>query len=254
MADTNEKKPTEYRYTIAEKGSVYLTSDTGNRIQKATKIQKILGKELKLFRDQKVLDVGTGYGVIAEELAKSFKHVCSVDIVDERRAKAGYQFSVYDGKNLPFESNTFSLIIANHVIEHAFDQEALMTEFSRVLANDGTVYVAVPNWAWVMEPHFELPFIAWLPVKWAGFIVRLFRRGTEYDVRSKTLFGMKRLFREHFETKNLTPEILKSPEKFDLEISPLVSIVRLLPLSVIRLISLVSPTLIFVLKKRKSNE
>jgi SAM-dependent methyltransferase len=70
------------------------------------------------------------------------------------------------------------------VIEHVGarpDQLAHLREIARVLKDDGIAYLATPNrWA-VVEPHFRLPLLSWVPAKARTPYVRLARRGERYD-------------------------------------------------------------------------
>ncbi|HJT93305.1 MAG TPA: hypothetical protein VJ777_15440, partial [Mycobacterium sp.] len=47
---------------------------------------------------------------------------------------------------------------------------------------DGVAYLATPNKWTVIEPHFKLPGLSWLPKRLADRYVRLAGRGERYDV------------------------------------------------------------------------
>jgi hypothetical protein len=51
----------------------------------------------------------------------------------------------------------------------------------RVLRPDGIAYLATPNRWTVIEPHFRLPFLSWLPAGLRDNYVRLAGRGAAYD-------------------------------------------------------------------------
>ena len=46
--------------------------------------------------------------------------------------------------NLPFESNTYDLILCNHVLEHIPNDKLAMKEIYRVLKQGGTAILQVP--------------------------------------------------------------------------------------------------------------
>jgi hypothetical protein len=70
------------------------------------------------------------------------------------------------------------------VIEHVGarpDQLAHLREIARVLKDDGIAYLATPNRWTIVEPHFRLPLLSWVPEKARTPYVRLARRGKRYD-------------------------------------------------------------------------
>ena len=140
----------------------------------------------------RVLEVGTGSGGIAHYLATHPTVRCevtSVDVVDVRSIRDGFAFQVVDGTALPFGDDAFDIVISNHVIEHVGDrdaQRAHLRECKRVLAPDGYGYLAVPNRWMLVEPHFKLAFLSWLPIPVADAYVRMAGKGTHYDCRPLT--------------------------------------------------------------------
>ena len=90
------------------------------RRKKAKKIVALLAPYRSL-RGTHLLDVGTGSGYIAAQLAEHVGgdgSVTSVDRVDERLAHEGYEFLLVEACRLPFDDDTFDVVISNHVIEH----------------------------------------------------------------------------------------------------------------------------------------
>ena len=51
---------------------------------------------------------------------------------------------VADIRNLPFEDQSFDLILCNHVLEHISDDRKAMIELYRVLKKGGTLIAQVP--------------------------------------------------------------------------------------------------------------
>src|SRR5690606_19168022 len=51
----------------------------------------------------------------------------------------------------------------------------------RVLDRGGLLYVAVPNRWTLIEPHYNIPFLSWLPTAVASRLVRLSGKGDWFD-------------------------------------------------------------------------
>jgi SAM-dependent methyltransferase len=164
----------------------YESLDVSSREKKAEKIKAILGSDRELA-GASVLEVGVGSGIIAAcfaELVGRTGAVWGVDIRDSRLVKEGFQFVRTESTSLPFEDEFFDVVLSNHVIEHVgtrADQLTHLREIARVLKADGVAYLATPNRWTLLEPHFRLPLLSWLPAKARTPYVRLARRGERYD-------------------------------------------------------------------------
>lgn len=174
--------------------------DRDSRMLKARKIVAIVGPDW-FMRCRRVLEIGCGSGIIAHtlfDLGNRQMTVEAVDVVDSRTDFEGYRFGLVEGTHLPFDDRTFDLVITNHVIEHVGDESAQidhLTEIKRVLDPRGMVYFAAPNKWRLMEPHFRLPLLSWLPQRASDIYVRVAERGTHYDCFPRALRDLKRLFR-----------------------------------------------------------
>jgi SAM-dependent methyltransferase len=160
--------------------------DLAARARKAAKVRALLAEVVDL-QGARVLEVGTGSGAIAASLAEAVGptgHVEAVDVVDERVVKDGVRFTQVEGTRVPFEDGSFDVVVSNHVIEHVGDRaEQLrhLRELRRVLRPGGWAYLAMPNRWRVVEPHFKLPLLSWLPPGLRSGYVRLAGRGERYD-------------------------------------------------------------------------
>ena len=89
----------------------------------------------------KVLEVGAGDGSILKILseqnfAPEYYAVeisdSGVDYIQSRNIKDLKQVQVFDGYHLPFEDDSFDLIILSHVLEHVEHERLLLRELKRV--------------------------------------------------------------------------------------------------------------------------
>jgi arsenite methyltransferase len=102
-----------------------------------------------------VLDLGSGAGtdsLIAAQMVGPQGHVTGLDMTEEMLAKAraaaaemkatNVDFLEGDVEALPFESESFDVVISNGVIDLIPDKDAVFTEIQRVLRPGGRIQIA----------------------------------------------------------------------------------------------------------------
>lgn len=202
-----------------------MTHDTryDTRASKSEKILAILRAHLgQDLSNLTCLDVGCSNGAISVRTAGSFKRTIGIDLDAPAIAQAASEhqsdqmiFALASGHAIPFEDNSFDLIICAQVYEHSTDQPALAREVWRVLRPGGIVFFSGPNRLKIMEEHYWLPFLSWLPRPLANRYMQLFKRGKVYDAYPLTYWQIRRLWKP-FRVIDYTIQILRDPAKFSM--------------------------------------
>ena len=96
-----------------------------------------------------VLEIGGGTGYQAQKLYDRGLNVTSIDVdTSNYRDAQVYPVQNYDGRDLPFECNTFDAVFSSNVLEHILDIEHTLGEIRRVLKPDGIAIHILPTSAW----------------------------------------------------------------------------------------------------------
>lgn len=177
--------------------------DENGRRKKAAKIVEVLKHFLGRsdLSGLRALDVGCSAGFIANALHQAGAKVTAIDIDEPglQRARARFgtdiEFVMASGDEMPFPAGWFDVVVFNHIYEHVVDADAVMAEIRRVLAPDGAAYLGLGNRLGVIEPHYKLPFLSWLPRPVADRYVRLTRRAGSYYEKFRTRRGLKKMCR-----------------------------------------------------------
>lgn len=170
--------------------------------------------------DADVLNLGCSTGIIDEYLAKHVRSMTGVDIdepavllAESRKSAANMQFRVGDAMALSFDDCSFDVVICSQVYEHVPDAERMMSEIRRVLRPGGLCYFAATNRWGVMEKHYHLPFLSWLPGKAANAYLRLSGKGDVYYEKHLGYRGLLDLA-SAFEIEQWTGRIIDDPERY----------------------------------------
>ena len=158
----------------------------------------------------RVLDIGSGYGHTAIELARHCRRVVGIEpsatlwqAAQSLNAASGLtnvQFrrtGIYDFS----EKSAYDLVVLDNVLEHLPDQPVALRIVSECLTPGGVAYILVPNRLWPVEAHYHLPFLTYLPLRLANLYLHLSGRGRDYTDASHapTYCGLNRLLRDRKE-------------------------------------------------------
>lgn len=142
-------------------------------------------------------DLGAGTGIIRAELeAKMGKPLYGFEI-DTSFVEVSDRMVAADVECLPVADDSLEFVLMNHLYEHVRDPATLFREAHRVLAPGGGAYVSAGSRLAVIEPHYRLPFLSWLPRPAASLYLRLSGRGRAYEgIRFLTYGPLLRIMRE----------------------------------------------------------
>jgi len=115
-----------------------------------------------------ILDVGCGDGEFSRVLGAAFPKasVTALDVVASGHFAGGRNVSFVQGcvEELPFESNSFDVVVATLSLHHWDDKAKGITEAGRVLREDGLLIIGDP----LLEGWMSNRFLGWLAQKLDG--------------------------------------------------------------------------------------
>lgn len=152
--------------------------------------------------NDRVLDLGCGYGALLSSLSHHFKEVHGLDVEADRvkisKLRTGLPIVQADATNTPYPDKYFDLITIVDVMEHVpmGTQLLVMNEVRRILKSDGKVYLTVPNLLQIHDDHNDgLIFAALFPSKLRKVYVTRFGSSQYCQTWNRTYLGWINLFR-----------------------------------------------------------
>jgi len=126
--------------------------------------QSVVGK--------KVLELATGPGMIAKHIANSAESVIATDYAENmiETAKKGdvpanVVFEVADATNLPYESDSFDVVIIASALHIMSEPEVALKEINRVLKSDGILIA--PNFIFSGKKNLWQRILSLVGIKFA---------------------------------------------------------------------------------------
>jgi SAM-dependent methyltransferase len=196
--------------------------DEDKRRRKAAKIlavlEHVLGRPSLAGLD--VVDVGCSQGFIAGELAgagAAATYGVDIDVPGLAAAHSRFgervRFVCAAGEALPLPDASVDVAVFNHIYEHVVDPDAVIADIKRVLRPDGVLYLGLGSRLGVVEPHYKLPFLSYLPQGAADRYVRAFGRADQYYEQYRTRPGLRKLM-AGWHVLDYTLPVLAAPEQF----------------------------------------
>ena len=198
----------------------FILKDVKGRTQKFQKIINVLQDFHPGTQSLKCLDIGCSSGIITSLLGNHFQMSIGMDIDQEaiqyaqnHSSSPRAQFLIADSMAFPFHNNSMDVIVCNHIYEHVPQAKHMIDEIYRVLKEDGFCYFSAGNKNMIIEGHYRLPFLSWLPKPFAHHYLNLAGKGDFYYEQHLSLHGLKKLV-EKFRIHDYTLSIIRNPEKF----------------------------------------
>ncbi|MFQ5677962.1 MAG: methyltransferase domain-containing protein [Gemmatimonadota bacterium] len=179
------------------------------RAAKADVVWRLCGEELR--RAARIADLGSGTGLLKRALEKRLGREIYGFELDPSFVHWRGMTVMADVRRLPAPDDAFDFLLLNHLYEHVADQPALFREAYRVLAPGGRAYLSAGNVLAVLEPHYRLPFLSWLPRPLASAYLRATGRGRAYrGIRFRTHGALVRMVTTAgFRHREITEEALE---------------------------------------------
>lgn len=110
----------------------------------------VLVSEIQKSENGRILDVGCGNGNLFTLLPDGKYELYGVDfsqnMIDEakKNCKTSATFSLADAENLPFDDDTFDIIVCNASFHHYTHPNTVLREMNRVLKPNGKLLIGDP--------------------------------------------------------------------------------------------------------------
>ena len=134
---------------------------------------------VRLASGKQVLDLGCNNGYGSAALSSTATSVMGVDVsrsaiaaAQQTHSRGNLAFQVIDGGRLPFDDNSFDMVVSCQVIEHISDTKSFLREIIRVLRPDGSLFLTTPNAEIRLDPGMQ---------PWNKFHVREYSRSRLAD-------------------------------------------------------------------------
>lgn len=183
------------------------------------------------------LEVGCGTGGFLAAAQERFGALVGADIAlrwlvvaKKRLVVAGNRVALVccSAEALPFPDGTFDAVVGLHVLEHAADPQAILSETVRTLTANGWCYFSTPNrFSLGPEPSVRVWGVGFVPRSFAGRYVRLLKGIPYRNIRLLSCFEVRRMVvRAGLRTWSMSPPRLAECEQRTLS-GPARRIVRL---------------------------
>jgi 2-polyprenyl-3-methyl-5-hydroxy-6-metoxy-1,4-benzoquinol methylase len=152
-----------------------------------------------IVRDSSILDMGFGEGYGTANLSSYFKNVFGLEVAENavQHAIKQYQsencrYRIYDGREVPFENESFDGVTSFQVIEHVIDSVGYVREAWRVLKTGGILILTTPNRALRLKAG-QKPWNRFHLREYAALELQTLLNRTFHEVKIYGIYGNEKL-------------------------------------------------------------
>ena len=129
-------KKNVYQMTPEEYANLYNDLNSISRNRKTDLNEASIDFILKKIEEgdfKNIIDIGCGSGYILNLIKSKFPHI-ELTGFDIKKSKAVENYNFVEGnlEKLPFENNSFDLVLCNHTVEHLVDLNLCISELVRI--------------------------------------------------------------------------------------------------------------------------
>lgn len=142
----------------------------------------------------RVLDLGAGMGGFAVAMQRAGAQIvafdynfayCEITRTRAQRYALNLPALVGAGEALPFAGKCFDVVTCWDVLEHVQNPNALLSEIARVLDDNGIAFMTVINRYALVDPHYHLRGVNYLPRALGEKYIQLRQRTKNSALRDK---------------------------------------------------------------------
>ena len=245
----------EYQHDLSLHSPILLNPE--HKKPKVDKMLAILNDAGILQQGGVAVDVGCSRGFFASGLTPFFTRVVGLDIdknaLEIAKAENNHpnlEYLEINSTLLPFPDQSVDLVICNHVYEHVPDARLLFSEIERILKPTGACYLGAASRLTIIEPHYHLPFLSWLPKFIANRYVKAMGKCDSYYENLVTYCGIRKLI-SNFVVSDYTVKVLMDPDRYHArDMISSRSIINKVPFILWKILYPLLPSYIFILRKK----
>lgn len=178
------------------------------------------------FRDieeMSCLYLGNESDILINILARNFKKLYTLksdgapsgSLAHSIRGENIGLFEMTDG-SLGVDDLSVDVVICDRFYSRVDNPPELMSEIYRCLKYDGFCYFSAYNKLSIIEGHYSIPFLSWLPRKLASLILRKVGYAERYSMKPLSLKNLKRLT-DNFWRHDYIGLIRQNPQVFRID-------------------------------------
>ena len=172
--------------------NIYIHGTEGDEQQRLAILNNMTNKSflnfIKLRETDRVLEVGSGMGLLAKEVARMIPDgkVTGLEKSEEQlklcpSSISNLTFVKGDAHNMPFDDNSFNVVYCRYILEHVTNPLKVLNEVRRVLVDEGRLYIQENN-ILAIEMYPECPHFK---KAWQKFAL------LQYELGGDALIGKK---------------------------------------------------------------